>query len=243
MGNGAVKCRQLAAKAKKRARQNSSVPSVVMPTATAASPPASPPPSPHTVADAIPEADVGMDAITLEKKDKKLTTKERKGHRIPTSDRVTRFRVVANNSSPFTGDATEESSQAEVAPKQSQPHETLPSGASEQRLVRQSSIPIRTLLQQISSETNVEEDSAAISSGEDEGKSDLNNSEDNEKNYVNRNNDNNNNNNDDESIEIVAPKKVAASKARKKPAQVITVQADESKSEDSDGNGESDTSL
>src|ERR1700759_1041329 len=218
MGRKAEKNRKQAAKVKKRSEgQNSSAPSVV-PTAPLTIQPPSPPPSPHTEADTIPKADGGMDANALKAVDKKPTTKERKARRVPTSDRVTRFRgVAAGGSSNSVGgsDVTGETSQVEVAPKLFQLHKSSHSegdgGPNEQRPVRQSSVAIRALLQRISSETNMEEDSAVISSGEDGGESSNDDSEANEEKKSESNNDS-----DDEAVEVVVLKKVAPSKGPRK---------------------------
>lgn len=241
MGRGAIKARRQAAKAKKKAVSPSSPPP----------PPPSPPSSPP---DEDIHAEMDVETHTAAETRKGPAMKERRGPRIAPSDRVTRFHgVLGDTSSRSTSGDAGRVSGAKAASKPSQPQEISTSKgdetSGEPRPVRQSSVAIRTLLQQISSLPNAEEDSPAYSGGEDEGES-IGNEEDkleycDEENYSDGSGNKYNSNDDDngDEVEIVAPKKVvkvSASRARKKPVQVTMMHEDESKSED-DENGEFDS--
>ena len=241
MGRGAIKARRQAAKAKKKAVSPSSPPP----------PPPSPPSSPP---DEDIHAEMDVETHTAAETRKGPEMKERRGPRIAPSDRVTRFHgVLGDTSSRSTSGDAGRVSGAKAASKPSQPQEISTSKgdetSGEPRPVRQSSVAIRTLLQQISSLPNAEEDSPAYSGGEDEGES-IGNEEDkleycDEENYSDGSGNKYNSNDDDngDEVEIVAPKKVvkvSASRARKKPVQVTMMHEDESKSED-DENGEFDS--
>jgi len=153
------------------------------------------------------------------KTDKGPVTKERRGPHVAPSDRVTRFHGLLGDTSRSTGDDTGRVSGAKAASQLSQLQEISTSKgdetSGEPRPVRQSSVAIRTLLQQISSLPNAEDDFAAYSGGEDEGES-IGNEEDKycyEENYSDGSGNKNNNSDgdgddDDDEVEIVAPKKV-----------------------------------
>ena len=111
------------------------------------------------------------------------------------------------------------------------------------RPVHQSSVAVRTLLQQISSHENMEEDSAADSGEEDEFED---NNDRNDDEYEKKYSNSNSVESDSRIVEIVAPKKAgkaAAPYACKKPAQAAIVQEDESDLSEDDGNGKSDSPL
>jgi hypothetical protein len=170
MGRKAIKIRKQEAKAKKRAGQNSSAPAASPP----ASLPASPPASPRAAAHAVPETGVrtGTETHTVGLS-KEPAGKVKKGPRIAASDRVTRFRGASADTPPQpTSDDTRGMSRATAAPKLFQPQENFLNKGDEAsdklRPVQKSSVAIRTLLQQITSDPNVEEDLAPYISGEDE---------------------------------------------------------------------------
>ena len=235
MGNGAVQMRRQAAKEKKQAakeKKQAAKGPLITPAASQSpvSPLASPPASPHTAAHEIPETGARIDVTTAKRQP---ATKERKRRLVVTSDRVTRFRGATNNLSQSvdaTYNATGGRIREKSIPMPSQPHVTLPGEGNdtsdERRPVRQSSVAIRTLLQQISSQPDIEEDLPANSTEEDETEGG-DNKEDNEKDYSEGNNDS-----DDEAVEIMAPKVV---KARKKP--VIMMQEDESEDNNNEKGG------
>ena len=253
MGNGAVKARREASKAKRRAAKNSKAPQApISPPPPPPPPPPSPPPSPREAAiNAGADVDTPQaPAATAAKTCKGRATKERKGPHVAPSDRITRFRGVSADTFSAAG-AMSKAKAAES--KRPQLQETLTAGGDETssepravRPVRESSVAIRTLLQQISSHP---EDSPAYSGAEDEGES-SDNGEDNkhnEENYLDGSNggidDSGNDDNDDDEVEIVVPKKlrkIAASQTRKKTVQVMMMQEDESEVED-DENGEFDS--
>jgi hypothetical protein len=167
--------------------------------------------------------------------------KVKKGPRVAASDRVTRLRGVLADTPPQpTSNDTRGTSRATAAPKLFQLQENFlnkgDEASDELRPVRKSSVAIRTLLQQITSDPNAEEELAPYITGEDEDESTGNDDRD-KRNHRNSDDDGEDDSEDDV-VEIMAPKvgKIAASQARKKKVQVTT-QEDGSESE-GDENGE-----
>ena len=245
MGRGAIKVRKQEAKAKKKASRAGQNPSTPLITPAAPAPPSphiSPPASPCASDHAIPEinAETSVDTHAAAETSKEPAAKARKGHRVAPSNRVTRFRGVSADASPqSTGDVTGGTSQVKAAPKQVQLRETLPrkgdDAADELRPVRKSSVAIRTLLQQISSDPNVEEDSTpCISEDEGEGShgTEADDPEADDQSLCVS---------DDAEVEIVVPKArkiVVGSGARKKPVKVIAAQEGSESEAEADDNGE-----
>jgi hypothetical protein len=227
MGQRAVKERKARARAKKRAAQNPSTPLV-----TSTTPP-SPPTSPAAAVtvNELPEAGTNIDTHTTQMAIKGPTKGARKACPIATSDRVTRFRaVLVDSSSQSTADTplgmTQEKADPKLVPVQEMSPGKENEASDELQPVRKSSIAIRMLLQQITaSDTNIEDNSTAYSGRDVEDDSDA---HDNlhEKSSLDG----------EDMVEMTAPTKkvgkAAASKARKKPLQVKTVQEDEIESED-----------